>query len=157
MKLVVVVKLQKRSNWNVTRTKRKKIPVSLIVVLLLKVTEFFNIITTSCYAISFEKYNPNLTHRRKLWRRKSPNHRFFTIYTRDILQTVLKSYYEFRKNSQYAFWCAYNFYVQPSVSPQLSFHIKTCTIHICIYFRFSAVNNTLIDIFLSTLLHLAGY
>ena len=27
----------------------------------------------------------------------------------------------------------------------------------CIYFRFSAVNITLIDIFLSTLLHLAGY
>ena len=35
-----------------------------------------------------------------------------------------------------------NFYVQPSVSHQLSFHIKTCTIHICIYYRFSAVNIT---------------
>jgi hypothetical protein len=39
-----------------------------------------------------------------------------------------RCFYEFRKHLQYAFWCAYNFYVQPSVSHQLSFHTKTRTI-----------------------------
>ena len=39
-----------------------------------------------------------------------------------------RCFYEFRKHLQYAFWCAYNFYVQPSISHQLSFHTKTRTI-----------------------------
>ena len=39
-----------------------------------------------------------------------------------------RCFYEFRKNLQYAFWCAYNFYIYPSVSHQLSFHTKTRTI-----------------------------
>ena len=34
---------------------------------------------------------------------------------------------------------------------------KHAQFHICIYFRFSGVNITLIGIFLSTLLHLAGF
>jgi len=34
---------------------------------------------------------------------------------------------------------------------------KHVQFHICIYFRFSAVNITLIDVFLCTLLYLAGF
>ena len=44
-----------------------------------------------------------------------------------LLHCILhrRCFYEFRKHLQYAFWCAYNFYVQPSVSHQLSFHTNT--------------------------------
>ena len=80
-----------------------------------------------------------------------------------------KYFHEFRKNRvhlQYAFWCAYNFYGQPSVSHQLSFHTKTRTIsymHIFLIFgRLYIISIfrrciTLIANSLCTHLHLAGY
>jgi len=86
-----------------------------------------------------------------------------------------RCFYEFRRHLQYAFWCAYNIFFQPSVSHLLSFHTKKRTIsymHIfsifavcirliakstCIYFRYLAVCITLIAKLLCTLLHLVEY
>jgi len=64
-------------------------------------------------------------------------------------------FYEFRRNRvhlQYTFWWAYNFYVQPSVSYQLSFHTKTRINFIYAYiFWYLAICITLIAKLLSTL------